>query len=50
MKFYLKDGSWVLLRVSGTEAAVRIYAEAAEPAAVEERLHALEEIVGVGSH
>jgi len=47
-KFFLKDGSWVLLRTSGTEALVRIYAEAADEAAVEKRLAALEEIVGLG--
>ncbi|MDD5448963.1 MAG: phosphoglucomutase/phosphomannomutase family protein, partial [Actinomycetota bacterium] len=28
MKFYREDGSWLMLRVSGTEAVVRIYAEA----------------------
>ncbi|MBO0687414.1 MAG: phosphoglucomutase/phosphomannomutase family protein, partial [Candidatus Dormibacteraeota bacterium] len=27
-KFYLADGSWVLLRSSGTEALIRVYAEA----------------------
>src|SRR2546429_3517618 len=31
-KFYLKDGSWVLLRTSGTEPLIRIYAEARDPA------------------
>ena len=46
-KFYLADGSWVLLRASGTEALVRIYAEAADKAAVEARLAALEDIVGL---
>lgn len=47
-KFTLADGSWVLLRASGTEALVRVYSEAASEEAVEERLHALEEIVGIG--
>jgi phosphomannomutase len=47
-KFYLKDGSWVLLRTSGTEPLIRVYAEAASPEDVEARLSALEEIVGVG--
>jgi phosphomannomutase len=46
-KFYLADGSWVLLRASGTEALVRIYSEAADQAAVEARLAALEDIVGL---
>ncbi len=27
MKFHLADGSWLMLRVSGTEAMVRVYAE-----------------------
>ena len=46
-KFYLADGSWVLLRTSGTEPLVRIYSEAADKAAVEARLAALEEILGL---
>jgi phosphomannomutase len=28
LKFHREDGSWVMLRVSGTEPVVRIYAEA----------------------
>jgi phosphomannomutase len=47
-KFFLADGSWVLLRSSGTEALIRVYAEAASPEEVEARLSALEEIVGIG--
>lgn len=46
-KFYLEDGSWVLFRTSGTEALVRIYAEARDSQAVEARLHAIEDIVGL---
>jgi phosphomannomutase len=49
-KFYLEDGSWVLLRASGTEPLIRIYSEAADSAAVEARLNALEEIVGIKAH
>jgi phosphomannomutase len=49
-KFYLADGSWVLLRASGTEPLVRIYSEAANQAAVEARLAALEDILGLRSH
>jgi phosphomannomutase len=49
-KFYLEDGSWVLLRASGTEPLIRVYAEAADSAAVEARLTALEDIVGLGQH
>nr|MDQ6918930.1 phosphoglucomutase/phosphomannomutase family protein [Candidatus Dormibacteraeota bacterium] len=29
-KFFLKDGSWVLLRTSGTEPLIRVYAEAGD--------------------
>src|SRR5438874_40184 len=46
-KFYLEDGSWVLFRTSGTEALVRIYSEAPDAAAVQARLKAIEEIVGL---
>src|SRR5205807_2407070 len=46
-KFYLADGSWVLLRSSGTEPLIRIYSEAADSEAVEARLRALEDIVGI---
>src|SRR2546428_86221 len=49
-KFYLADGSWVLLRTSGTEPLVRIYSEAADKAAVEARLAALAEILGLRAH
>jgi phosphomannomutase len=49
-KFYLADGSWVLLRASGTEPLVRIYSEATDQAAVEARLGALEDIVGLRAH
>ena len=46
-KFYLADGSWVLLRTSGTEPLVRVYSEAADREAVEARLGALEDIIGI---
>ena len=49
-KFYLADGTWVLLRASGTEPLIRIYAEAADKDAVEARLQALEDIVGIRQH
>src|SRR6267378_2314082 len=49
-KFYLEDGSWVLLRASGTEPLIRIYSEAADSDAVEARLRALEDIVGIRQH
>jgi phosphomannomutase len=31
LKFWIPDGSWLLIRTSGTEALVRIYAEASTP-------------------
>ena len=49
-KFNLEDGSWVLLRASGTEPIVRVYSEAQSLAGVEARLRALEEIVGIEHH
>jgi phosphomannomutase len=49
-KFYLEDGSWVLLRASGTEPLIRVYAEAADSDAVEARLAAVEDIVGIRQH
>ncbi len=49
-KFYLADDSWVLLRASGTEPLIRVYSEAADAAAVEARLGALEDIVGIRQH
>jgi len=36
MKFHREDGSWVMLRVSGTEPVVRVYAEATSEKAVQE--------------
>ena len=30
-KFFLADGSWLLIRTSGTEPLVRIYTEASSP-------------------
>ncbi len=41
-KFYLEDGSWVLIRMSGTEPLMRIYSEAATSERVEEVLSAFE--------
>lgn len=47
-KFFLDDGSWVLLRTSGTEPLIRVYSEAGSAEDVDARLSALEEVVGVG--
>jgi len=49
-KFYLADGSWVLLRASGTEPLIRIYSEAPDGEGVEARLRALEDVVGIRQH
>jgi phosphomannomutase len=49
-KFYLEDGSWVLLRASGTESLIRVYSEAASDQEVQARLHDLEEMVGIANH
>jgi phosphomannomutase len=46
-KSRLADGSWVLIRMSGTEPLMRVYAEAASPDRVEVLLAAMEAIVGV---
>ncbi len=37
VKYYLNDGSWLLIRPSGTEPVLRVYAEAAN----DERVQAL---------
>ena len=49
-KFFLRDGSWVLLRTSGTEPLIRVYAEAGSDDDVRARLHALEDVVGIEEH
>jgi alpha-D-glucose phosphate-specific phosphoglucomutase len=46
-KFYLQDGSWALMRMSGTEPLMRVYSEAATGERVDELLGALERHVGV---
>ncbi|MDO8986613.1 MAG: hypothetical protein Q7V14_00110 [Coriobacteriia bacterium] len=45
MKFLLPDDAWVLLRTSGTEPLVRIYAEALNMGVVDELLAAGQDIV-----
>src|SRR5690606_20614257 len=40
IKFYLSDQSWLLIRPSGTEPVLRIYAEARTPQAVSQLLAA----------
>jgi phosphomannomutase len=46
-KFFLDDGSWVLMRMSGTEPLMRVYSEADTPAHVAELLAAFEERIHV---
>lgn len=45
-KFLLEDGSWLMLRPSGTEPLVRIYAEAADPRRLEALLETGRQWVG----
>jgi phosphomannomutase len=44
-KFFADDGSWLLVRFSGTEPLVRVYTEAVSAAAVDSNLAAGEAIV-----
>ncbi len=46
-KFYLEDGSWLLIRFSGTEPLLRIYTETTSPERVGQILAAGHEITGV---
>ncbi|MBI4492689.1 MAG: phosphoglucomutase/phosphomannomutase family protein [Chloroflexi bacterium] len=46
-KFYTEDGSWLLIRFSGTEPLLRIYAETSSPERVKEFLEAGRGIAGV---
>ncbi|MFN2451674.1 MAG: phosphoglucomutase/phosphomannomutase family protein [Candidatus Dormibacteria bacterium] len=46
-KYYLDDGSWTLIRFSGTEPLIRVYSEAPSVARVEELLSAFEAHLGL---
>ena len=46
-KFYLEDGSWLLVRFSGTEPLLRIYTETTSPERVERILATGHQITGV---
>jgi alpha-D-glucose phosphate-specific phosphoglucomutase len=46
-RFILSDNSWLLIRFSGTEPLLRVYAESSTPARVEKMLGAGREIAGV---
>jgi len=48
-KFYLEDGSWALVRFSGTEPLIRVYSEAPDRARVDELLGALESYLGLSA-
>ena len=48
-KFYRDDGSWLLIRFSGTEALLRIYVEARAPDDVESLMAAGREIAAAGA-
>jgi len=48
-KFWIEDGSWLLVRFSGTEPLVRIYAEATSPELRDELLRDGERLVGSGA-
>ncbi len=45
-KFFLEDGSWVLMRMSGTEPLMRVYSEAPSPERVAQLITALEQVCG----
>jgi phosphomannomutase len=44
-KMFLEDGSWLLLRASGAEPAVRLYAEAATPERLDRLVKAGETLI-----
>jgi phosphomannomutase len=46
-KFYAADGSWLLIRFSGTEPLLRIYTETTSPERVQRLLQQGRELAGV---
>ena len=46
-KYIFDDGSWLLIRPSGTEPVLRLYSEAGDPQTVEELLVAGKELAGI---
>jgi phosphomannomutase len=46
-KFIFADGSWLLIRPSGTEPVLRLYSEAHDTGVVEELLTAAREMAGL---
>ena len=47
LKFYLEDGFWCLIRFSGTEPLLRLYAEGISPQHTSEILADLKRLVGI---
>ncbi|MCI0820757.1 MAG: phosphoglucomutase/phosphomannomutase family protein, partial [Chloroflexi bacterium] len=47
VRYLLEDGFWGLIRPSGTEPLLRIYAEGDSPTRVREMLEALRGVAGV---
>jgi len=47
VRFNLAGGSWAVVRMSGTEPLVRMYAETPDPSSLEEVLRDLRSILGV---
>ena len=45
IKLYLEDGSWVLLRPSGTEPLMRVYLETSRFIQVEQLIHAMQTLI-----
>lgn len=48
-KFYISDDEWVLVRPSGTEPVLRVYAQAEDAAAVRRLLDAARETMGISA-
>jgi len=46
-RFHLDDGSWLLIRLSGTEPLLRFYAESSSQEQVEKLLKAGRKLAGV---
>jgi phosphomannomutase len=46
-KYFLKDGSWLLVRSSGTEPLIRLYTEATSPEMAQQILQAGRQMAGL---
>ena len=46
-KYFLKDGSWLLVRSSGTEPLIRLYTEATSPEMAQRVLEAGKQMAGL---